>query len=157
MDKGTANRSAAVGYVALLAVQTLVATFLLWITVPIFRHVVSGTGEPLGIDADSLAAIIVGAVILQCCHWIRFYRVPVCVPFHSVVVAHLLIFASRASFFFSGALFSAVFFRYIPELAAFPPIAVGLARITALFGVLFALFCYSLELERLGRGFGDLR
>ena len=89
--------------------------------------------------------------------WIRFYRLPVCVPFHSVVVAHLLIFTSRASFFFSGALFSAVFFGYIPELAAFPPIAVGLARIIALFGVLFALFCYSLELERLGREFGEFR
>ena len=33
MDRGTANRSAAVGYVALLAMQTLVATFLpgLWL------------------------------------------------------------------------------------------------------------------------------
>ena len=121
--------------------------------IPIFQQVVSRLGETLDIGAETVVAVSSGAITLQCCYWVRFLWVSVPTPYHNVVVAHLLMFASRASFFFGGALFSAVFFRHVPDLATFPPIAEGLVRVTALFGCLFALFCYSLELERLGRAF----
>jgi hypothetical protein len=151
MKKSAASRSTAIAYAALLFAQTLLAGLLFSAVFPIFRQMVSRAGETLDIGADTVVAVSGGAVILQCCYWARFLWVPVHTPFHNVVFGHLLMFASRASFFFGGALFSLVFFRHIPDLAAFPPIAEGLARITALFGCLFALFCYSLELERLGR------
>jgi uncharacterized membrane protein YhhN len=60
-------------------------------------------------------------------------------------------FASRASFFFGGALFSAIFFRHIPQLDALPPLGQAIAKTLGVAALLFALFCYSLELERLGR------
>lgn len=77
--------------------------------------------------------------------------VPVVAPFHNVFVAHLCSFASRVSFFFGGALFSAVFFRHLPALEALPSfarIAFGTFEVVI---VLFALFCYSQELERLAK------
>jgi hypothetical protein len=67
-----------------------------------------------------------------------------------VFLAHLVRFGSRVSFFLGGALFTAVFFRHIPEMEMLPPIGRGLARVTLLLAVLFSLFCYSLELDRLG-------
>ena len=155
MKKPAASRSTAIAYAALLSAQTLIAGLLFWIMIPIFQQVISRVGETLDIGTDTAVAVIGGALILQCCYWARLYWVPVPAPFRSVVVAHLLMFASRTSFFFAGALYSAVFFRYLPALAAFPPVAEALARITALFGCLFALFCYSLELERLAKAIAE--
>lgn len=151
MKRLAPSRSTVVVYAALLFAQTLLAGLLFWIMIPIFRQMVSRLGETLDISADKVVAVIGGAITLQCCYWARYLWVPVPKPFHNVVIAHLLMFASRASFFFGGALFSAVFFRHVPELAAFPSVAEGLARTIALFGCLFALFCYSLDLERLAR------
>ena len=157
MKRPGSGRSTAVAYTALLFAQTLIAGLLFWIMIPIFQQVISRVGETLDIGTDTAAAVIGGALILQCCYWARFCWVPVPTPFRSVVVAHLLMFASRTSFFFAGALYSAVFFRHLPALDGFPPVAEGLARITALFGCLFALFCYSPELERLGRAIAEPR
>ncbi|RDL50612.1 hypothetical protein BLJAPNOD_01733 [Ensifer sp. M14] len=60
-------------------------------------------------------------------------------------------FASRASFVFGGALFSVIFFRHVPQLEVLPPLGQGIAKTLGVMAVLFALFCYSLELERLGK------
>jgi hypothetical protein len=155
MKRAAATRSTAVAYAALLFAQTLLVGLLFQMMIPIFQQVVSRTGELLDIHRHTLVAIIGCAVILQCCYWARFVWIPVQTPFHSVVVGHVLLFLSRASFFFGGALFSVIFFRHIPELTALPPVEEQLARIATLLGCLFALFCYSLELERLGRATGD--
>lgn len=44
------------------------------------------------------------------------------------VVGDLVLFASRTSFFFSGAVFSVIFFRHFPQLDVLPPVAQGLAK-----------------------------
>ena len=157
MKKPAASRSTAIAYAALLLAQTLIAGLLFWIMIPIFQQMTLHVGETLDIGTDTVVAVVGGAIVLQCCYWARFFWVPVPTPFRSDVVAHLLMFASRTSFFFAGALYSAVFFRHLPALDGFPPVAEGFARITALFGCLFALFCYSLELERLGRAIAEPR
>ncbi|WP_260694715.1 hypothetical protein [Rhizobium leguminosarum] len=91
------------------------------------------------------------AALLHCFYWIRLKWVPVTSPFHSVFVAHLLFFASRVSFFFGGALFSAIFFRHLPELDALPPFAQACVKSVYVAATLFGLFCYSLELDRFGK------
>jgi hypothetical protein len=57
----------------------------------------------------------------------------------------------RLSFIFGGALFSVAFFRHLPQLDQGADILVTTSRGMLLVGSLFALFCFSLELERLGR------
>lgn len=80
---------------------------------------------------------------------------PVTPLFHGVFVAHLLFFASRVSFFFGGALFSAIFFRHLPELDAFSPFAQAFVKSVYVAATLFGLFCYSLELDRFGKAVED--
>jgi len=61
----------------------------------------------------------------------------------------------RVSFLFSGALFSAIFFRHLPQLDFLPPFGQALVKILCVAGILFSFFCYSLELERLGKAIGE--
>lgn len=150
-SRQTAGRTAVVGYAALLGMQTVLAGLLFWIMIPIFLEMIGHLGQTLDLEPRTLLAVIGVAAVLQCCYWIRFSWVPVFAPFRSVLAEHLLMFASRVSFIFGGALFSAVFFRHVPALTAFPPFAEFLTKVVCLFGCLFALFCYSLELERLAR------
>ena len=141
----------ATAYGGLLVLQTAAASCLFWMILPIFRRMVSRLGEPQDLEVWRLATIMGCVIVLQSCYWTRLQRVPICIPFHNVVVGHLLLFASRASFFFGGAFFSVVVFRHVPELSALPPLGQGFAKALAVLAILFALFCYSLELERLGK------
>jgi hypothetical protein len=143
--------TSAIAYAVLLAAQTVLASLVFMIVIPIFREMISHLGETLDIDAHTFVLIIGAAVVLQCFYWIRFCWVPIVAPFQSVIAEHVLLFVSRASFFFGGALFSMVFFRHVPSLTSFPPFAELCVKLVCLFGSLFALFCYSLELERLAR------
>ncbi|MBY5817678.1 hypothetical protein HFN60_18845 [Rhizobium leguminosarum] len=111
----------------LLAAQTAAALILFWIVFPIFHGLVTNLGERQALDLSDQVGIVASAALLHCCYWTRLKWVPVTPPFHSVFVAHLL-FASRVSFFFGGALFSAIFFRHLPELDAFPPLAQAFDR-----------------------------
>jgi hypothetical protein len=45
------------------------------------------------------------------------------------LVGHLFVFAGRASFFFGGAFFSALFFRHVPELDQLPPLEQGAGKV----------------------------
>ena len=141
----------AAAYSILLVLQTAAAWCLFWMILPVFRRMVSHIGEPQDLEPWRLATIVSSVVVLQSCYWIRLQRVPLCITFHNVVVAHLLLFASRASFFFGGAFFSVFFFRHVPELEALPPFGQAAAKIISIIAILFSLFCYSLEVERLGK------
>ena len=54
---------------------------------------------------------------------------------------------------FGSALFSIVVFRHLPELGRDTDILLAARRGVILVGCLFALFCTSLEAERLGQAF----
>ncbi|RDJ27259.1 hypothetical protein DWF00_09755 [Bosea caraganae] len=138
-------------YIGLLIVQTAAATFLFWVVFPLFRQLIARLGEPQEVSVSVEVQIIVGTLVLHCAYWVRYRWIAVTAPFHSAFIGHVVQFASRTSFFFGGALFSALFFRHLPELEAFPTIAEALTRGLVVIWVLFALFCYSLELDRLGK------
>lgn len=140
-------------YATLLGGQTAAAALLFWMVFPVFYNVVTHLGEPQHLDLSRHAAIAFCTALLHFCYWMRLKWVPVKAPFHSVMVSHLFSFASRISFFFGGALFSTIFFRHLPELDVFPPIGQAIARGLYVMTVLFALFCYSLDLERLAKAF----
>lgn len=142
-------------YVGFLATQTAAASVLFWIIFPIFHGFITHPGERQALNLSDQVGIVASAALLHCCYWTRLKRVPVTPPFQSVFVAHLFFFASRVSFFFGGALFSAIFFRHLPQLDAFPPIAQTLVKSLYLAGALFGLFCYSLELDRFGKAVED--
>ena len=146
----------AAAYVGLLILQTAAASSLLWMILPIFQRMISRLGEPQVLELWRLATIMSSVAVLQLCYWMRLQRVPIYVPFQNVLIGHLLMFSSRASFFFGGAFFSLTFFRHVPELDAIPSFGQGSAKAIAIIVILFSLFCYSLELERLGKAIEEL-
>ncbi|MBB6412779.1 hypothetical protein [Mesorhizobium sangaii] len=142
-------------YVSLMVVETAAAMFLFLTIFPIFRQVITQLGEPQDISHYEQSAVVCGALVLQTCYWVRFRWVAIPAPFRNALVRHLFLFASRVSFFFGGALFSVFFFRHVPELDRFPSFIQGAVKLLDVLLVLFSLFCYSLEIERLGRARED--
>ncbi|RYF31157.1 MAG: hypothetical protein EOO23_03395 [Comamonadaceae bacterium] len=138
-------------YLAVLIIQTAAATFLFVMIFPVFRQMIVKLGEPQEISLLTDAEIALSALTLHGAYWVRYMWIAIIPPMHSPFVGHLVQFGSRTSFFFGGALFSVVFFRHVPALAALPTIDQTLLKGFLLFWVLFALFCYSLELDRLGK------
>ncbi|MCO5063956.1 MAG: hypothetical protein M9924_06015 [Rhizobiaceae bacterium] len=138
-------------YLLLLCVQTAAATALFWATFPVFQAILSDTGRPQMLSSPTILISLVSALVIQAAYWLRYSRVRVWVPFHNALIGHLVLFASRASFFFGAALFSAVVFRHLPRIEMLPPVWIGTAKGLGFLAVLFSLFCYALELERLGR------
>src|SRR4051794_24600876 len=114
-------------------------------SLPSFQRLVSNIGVPQDLDPWTWAAIVGATVALQCCYWARYRWVAIHVPFRSAFIGHVVMFASRASFFFGGALFSVMFFRHVPALDALPLFGEALAKLLTVIVMLFALFCYALE------------
>lgn len=137
----------------MLLAQTASALFLFWMVFPIFLQLITHVGERQDLPVDDQIAVAVSAALLHCLHWTRLKRVSMIRPRRNIILYHLCSFASRISFFFGGALFSAVFFRHLPELDVFPPLGQAMAKALYVVAVLFGLFCFSLELERLGKAF----
>lgn len=108
-------------------------------------------GEPQELETWRLAIVAGSVAVLQCCYWTRLRRVSIHIPFQNILVGHLIVFASRVSFFFGGVFFSVVFFRHLPQLDVLPTINQGVTKSLAVLTILFSLFCYALELERLGK------
>lgn len=142
-------------YFLLLAVQTLAACLLFLAMFPLFQQVVAQSGKPVLLHGSTVIAAMAAALVMQASYWTRYRRVPVRAPVHGAAIGHLVLFASRVSFFFSGAVFSAIFFRHVPQLDVLPPAGQGVAKAMWVMALLFASFCYSLELERLGRAIAD--
>ncbi|KAA1177228.1 hypothetical protein FP026_25375 [Rhizobium tropici] len=138
-------------YALLLAGQTIAASALFMKVFPIFHDVLTHLGERLTLDIADQISITAVAVTLHCCYWIRLGWVTVTVPFKSTLISHLCIFIGRLSFLFGGALFSAVFFRHVPELDVLPTFEQSAVKLSYIALILFGLFCYSLELDRLGK------
>lgn len=135
---------------ALLGVQILAVAALYAVAVPIFVDLVSHLGTAVDLAAASVLAIIGFALIQQACYWARRRIGPIQWPLRSVVLSHLFRFLGRISFFFGGALFSSIFYRHIPELEMLPPSGQIAGKMILVLAVLFCLFCFSLELERVG-------
>jgi hypothetical protein len=144
-------------YLLLLAIQIAGALVFVWQQLPEFRQVVTSPGEQLPKDASSdlmMAAIL---LVMQAAFWVRLLRIPI--PFRrpNVFLNHLFLFFGRLSFIFGSALFSVIVFRHLPELGRETDFLLMARRGFLFVGCLFALFCTSLEVERLGQAFADNR
>ncbi|GGF67989.1 hypothetical protein GCM10007301_29630 [Azorhizobium oxalatiphilum] len=97
-----------------------------------------------------LIQVGLAATVSQICYWTRVSSTPLPRSFRNVILGHLLSFAGRLSFIFGAALFSFYFLRHMPAMEL-ERLDIGSAlRGSFLIAILFVLFCYSLELERLG-------
>jgi hypothetical protein len=140
-------------YLLLLAIQIVGAVTFIWQQLPEFRQVLTNPGEQLPKDASSDLMTAGILLVMQLSFWVRLLRIPIPFRHSNVFLNHLFLFLGRLSFIFGSALFSVVIFRHVPELGRDTDFFLLARRGFLFIGCLFALFCTSLEVERLGQAF----
>jgi hypothetical protein len=124
--------------------QAIGDTTILSHLIPLFRRLVtSGLYEKTPPKILVFAAL--GVIIIQVCYWLDQYWFTTLRLGHNPLLGHVILFLSRLNFIFAAAVFSAVY------LVRFNELEISLWGFVFLSTVLFSIFCYTLELERLGR------
>lgn len=137
-------RPAAWIYPVLLAGQTAGAVTVLANGVPIYRRIV-GDSSRLDPHQGVLWWAVAAVVLIQVSYWLRVRLKPALPPGGYPVFGHVAQFAARLSFVFASSTFSVVF------LARFDQLSLPPYRIAMVLLLLFSMFCWTLELERLAR------
>jgi hypothetical protein len=140
-------------YLLLLAVQILGAITLTWQVLPEFRQLAINPGDQLPRDGFSDIVSVGVLCVMQSAFWCRVLFVPI--PFRRphAILNHVFLFLGKLSFIFGSAFFGIIVFRHIPELDRGTDFLLAAKRGMIVIGCLFALFCTSLEVERLGQAF----
>ena len=142
-------------YVLLLVMETLAALVLLTGVIPIYGKILAAPGHPLTKLPESPILLVAALALFQCVYWFRLLRVPLAVRRPNALLSHLTLFVSRLSFVFGTALFVLITVRHIPALQSqaqpLPPVPILVGRAVGVLAIMFSLYCYSTELERLGR------
>ena len=140
-------------YLFALAIQISGAILFVWQQLPQFRQIAVNPGQQLAHDTFSDVMTVGVLLVMQISFWSRLLYIPI--PFRrpNMILNHVFLFLGRLSFIFGSALFAVVVFRHLPELGRETDVFLAARRGIILVGCLFALFCTSLEVERLGQAF----
>jgi hypothetical protein len=149
------GRRRVIAYISLLAVQIIGALVFVWKELPSFNQLLVNPGQQLPfLPYDDLTTAGV-LLVMQIAYWYRLRHVPIPFQGPNLILSHVFLFLGRLSFIFGGALFSVVFFRHLPALDNDADVMLMAVRGVLLTGSLFALFCLTLEVERLGHALED--
>jgi hypothetical protein len=131
-------------YFFLFAMQTIGAAILFWYTVPLFRQVLL---DPGGHETrpERLIWSLSAITLMQAGYWIRHRARPLLPQFRNALIGYIVLFVARMSFVLATAVFGFVFIVRRPEFQ------IPTSRYFIVIIALFALFCYTQELEQLGR------
>ena len=140
-------------YLFALAIQISGAILFVWQQLPEFRQIAVNPGQQLAHDTFSDVMTVGVLLVMQISFWSRLLYIPI--PFRrpNMILNHVFLFLGRLSFIFGSALFAVDVFRHLPELGRETDVFLAARRGIILVGCLFALFCTSLEVERLGQAF----
>jgi hypothetical protein len=149
----TNERPKRAAYFFLVGLQVTGAIAFILQELPDFRQVVVAPGKQIPKDFYSDVGMVVIFSSMQVAFWFRLLRVPIPTQRPNPLLCHLFLFLGRLSFIFGSALFGIVVFRHLPELDGDTDLFLAIQRGIILVACLFALFCTSLEVERLGHAF----
>ena len=141
--------NAVIRYLSLAFIQTVTVICLIALAFPHFLAMLMNSGSQIELAVSEQLKMFVCVIGQQISYWANYCRMPKVGGPH-VVLGHVLRFGGRISFIFGGGLFSAVYFRHAPLLESLPPIGKTITGTGLILSFLFALFCYSVELDRLG-------
>jgi hypothetical protein len=141
---GATNRAGRL-YWPLLALQVVGAAIIMSQGVPLYRSFLPGRDlDPA--EADLFAWALLGVLLLQVLYWTATLKVfPHAAIPKNLFGGHVAYFVARLNFVLASSLFVVIVFVRSAE------IEFVWWRALTLVAVLFAIFCFSLELERLGR------
>ena len=128
-------------YMLLFAVETLGASMIAGIVLPVYRAALASpaTWRP---NAANLAWALAAMVLMQAGYWARHRLRPHPPAFHHALLGHVIQFAGRMTFVLATSIFGFVFITRRLEFAA-------LGYAVTMLG-LFCWYCYTQELQRLG-------
>jgi hypothetical protein len=133
-------------YPALFGVQTIGAFILFWNAVPLYRQIlVDPASHEAGTEHLTWALSSIG--LMQFAYWICYRIRPPLPQFTNALLGHVTLFLTRMSFVFATSIFG---FLFITQRPGFH---IPTSRYVITLLGLFALYCYVLEVERLGRAF----
>ena len=133
-------------YPTLFGVQTIGAVVLFWNAVPLYQQILSDPASYVA-GTEHMTWALSSITLMQMGYWLSYRTRPPLPQFTNALVGHVMLFLTRMSFVFATSVFG---FLFITQKPGFHIPA--LRYVVTLLG-LFALFCYVLELERLGRNF----
>jgi hypothetical protein len=131
-------------YWALLACQSAGAGIVLWKAVPIYQRLLDGSPGAER-HLETIAWALLAIALLQPAFWINRRYAPAIAAHARPVASHFVMFFGRMIFVLVAGLFSVVFYIRQADLIF------SIWREGLLLAVLFSTFCYTAELERLGR------
>jgi len=131
-------------YPLLLTLQTIGTVICYWHGLPHYQQVVADNST-YEVRLDILLWSLLAITLIQVGYWVRYRVGPTPPNFTNVVLGHIVIFASRLCFLFAAGVFSFVFI--MQKLASQIPVG----RYVLTVALLFSLFCYTEELQRLGK------
>lgn len=140
-------------YLLLLALQIVGAITFIWQELPEFRQVASNPGAQIPRDDFSDLLLVAVLLMMQGAFWCRMRLIPMPIFHPNAFLQHLFLFLGKLSFIFGSALFGVAVFRHLPALNPGVDFFLMARRGVVFVGCLFALFCTSLEVERLGQAF----
>jgi len=130
-------------YTLLLALQTLGAVIFYGGAVSLYAELKSDLRTYMP-GTETLIWSLSAIVLMQTGYWVRYRLRPSMPKSVNVLLGHFVLFCSRLLFVLPTALFSFVVIEH--NLKGLMP----LARYVLVFLALFSLYCYTLELNRLG-------
>jgi hypothetical protein len=132
-------------YLMLLAVQCAGDLGILFHGIPIYRRFLTGVVDQRA-DPSTFAWAAASVVAIQAAYWWSTSRVfPTLSIRPRLLPGHVVLFSARLNFVFATGLFATIVFVRIAE------IEFSWWRALVLLAVLFSMFCFTLELERLGQ------
>ncbi|SEH69022.1 hypothetical protein SAMN05216228_10065 [Rhizobium tibeticum] len=138
-------------YSWLLTMQAIGSASLLSQCYPLYSRLLDDPGHvQVYADMPIVTVLGLGIALVQSAHWYRVFKVALPVRDAHVVLGQLVLFTSRLAFIIASALFSLVLFRHLPEIDFGQHWGGYVWRGLLLLAVLFSVFCFTTELERLG-------
>ena len=137
----TSQMTRATTYVVCSLIEAAGMALVLWDGVPLFRHLIRLEQTGTGVDEKIMA---VAVVLILTPYWALLRHDP---PFdlpRQQFLGHIFLLINRLVFIFASGVFSLVVYRYWD---VFDP---SFLKATLMMAVLFAVFCFSRHLERLG-------
>ena len=126
----------------LVVAQAVGSQVIIWTAIPVYRQLLSH--DMRGVGTVEIGIVLAAVVIMQAAYWINYGLQPRLEFRRNRVAGHLLQWVGELSYFFPNAFAAVVIFDRLGELEFRP------GRVLAFVGVLFAVFCYKKQLDRLG-------
>ena len=137
-------------YLLLFVAQSVCAAVLISQCPSIYSGLLRNPGNPQHFQGQTMALIALSAVVMQSAYWYRVFNIPLPVENKRVVTGHVILFIGRLLFIVATSLFSVVLYRHMPEIEFARNWSTILSHGVLLLAMLFSLYCYTAELERLG-------